>query len=350
MTETADRKGRPFGRVVIGIVVLAVIILWSGGFLQSKTAPGHVEAAPGMALPPGAKTATARYAPIAPRIDIVGTTASAEKINLSARIGGYVRELFASAGDAVKKGQVLVTLDDRELREQFAAAEGQHKQAEAEFNRTRQLLAAKAATEQAMTSAESALTAARAQLERARVMLTYAQIASPIDGIVTDRRVEVGDLANPGQPLVSVYAPEQMQIEVPVPVRLVEKLPLGTNVEVTLDRPARVFHGRVREIVSEFDPLSRTQLVKVRIEDAGGAVLPGTFGRIWVEGVPRPSALVPASAVYRVGQLEMVQVARDGRALRRIVRTGPRQGDQVEILSGLNDGEPVLVTPVQEDR
>lgn len=350
MTDSTERKGRPIGRIVIGAAVLTGIILWSGGVFRSKTAPGHASSAPGAAIPAGAKTALVRLAPLAPRIDIVGTTASAEKINLSARIGGYVRELFASAGDAVKKGQVLMTLDDRELREQFAAAEGQHKQAEAEFNRTRQLFAAKAATDQAMTAAESGLTAARAQLERARVMLTYAQIASPIDGIVTDRRVEVGDLANPGQPLLAVYDPGQMQIEVPVPVRLVEKLPLGTNVEVTLDRPARTFQGRVREIVSEFDPLSRTQLVKVRIEAGDATILPGTFGRIWVAGDPRPSALIPATAVYRVGQLELVQVAREGRAIRRIVRTGPTQDGQVEVLSGLNDGESVLVTPVQEER
>jgi len=101
--------------------------------------------------------------------------------------------------------------------------------------------------------------------------------------------------------------------------------------------------------VSEIDPLSRTQLVKVHIEGTSSDVLPGTFGRLWVADDARQTIVIPASAVYSVGQIELVQVVKDQRAIRRAVRTGPKHGTSVEVLSGLDAGDVVLVKPVQEN-
>jgi RND family efflux transporter MFP subunit len=341
----AARLLKPLG----GLVALAVVILWSAGVFRTRTPPGRLASEPGLPVPPGAESCTVKSEAVAPRVDVVGTVASGVKVNLSARMPAYVKEVFVSAGSFVKKGQALLTLDDREILEQVAAAEAQFRQAETEFNRTRQLFDSKAATDQALTAAQSGLAAARAQLERSKVMLSYARIESPMDGLVTDRRVEPGDLANPGQVLLAVYDPSNMQLEVPVPVRLLSKLPVGQAVDVTLDRPARTFQGKVRQIVSEIDPLSRTQLVKVHIEESSPEILPGTFGRLWVADDARQTILIPASAVYAAGQIEMVQVVRDRRAIRRAVRTGPRRGADVEVLSGLSAGEVVLVNPAKEN-
>lgn len=334
---------------IAGMVVLVGVILWSVGTFRQRTPPGRVEGQPGLPVPPDAPSFPVKPESIAPRVDVVGTVASGVRVNLSARMPAYVKEVFVSAGSPVKKGQELITLDDREVLEQVAATEAQFKQAETEFNRTRQLFDSKATTDQALTAAQSALSAARAQLERSKVMLSYTRIVSPMDGVVTDRRVEPGDLANPGQVLLAVYDPANMQLEVPVPVRLLSKLPVGQAVDVTLDRPARTFQGRVRQIVSEIDPLSRTQMVKVHIEATSADVLPGTFGRLWVADDARQTVTIPSSAVYPAGQIEMVQVVKDRRAIRRAVRTGPKQGDTVEVLAGLSAGDVVLLNPVKEN-
>lgn len=348
-TPAAPRRARTgLIKVAAGTVVLLVVILWSVGIFRTTVPGGRLEHQPGLPLPPGTATLTVNVERIAPRVDVVGTVASENKVNLSARIPAYVKGVFVAAGSVVHKGQELVTLDDREIREQVTAAEAQYRQAETELNRSRQLFDNKAATEQALTAAQSMFTAARAQWERSKVMLTYAQVASPIDGVVTERRVEPGDLANPGQLLMAVYDPANLQLEVPVPVRLIGKLPVGQAVEIVLDRPATNYQGRVRQIVSEIDPLSRTQLVKVHLEGGTAGVTPGTFGRLWVPDDERPGMLVPASAVYRVGQVELVQVVREGRILRRAVRTGPAHGNAMEILSGLEAGDVVVVTPVRE--
>ena len=335
-------------KLISGIVGLALVIAWSGGFLAKKTKPGKLESQPGFALPADAETIEVKVETAPVRVEVVGTTASEEKINLSARIPAYVGEIFASAGDRVKKGQRLIALDDRDIRQKLAAAEAQLNQARTEYERAQQLFEKQATTDQALTAAESMFTAAKAQVEEVKVMLTYAQVESPIDGIVTERRVEAGDLANPGMLLLAVYDPLRMRLEAPVPVRLIDRLALGQEVEVSLERPARVLKGTVSEIVSEVDSASRTQLVKVHLEGVEGDVLPGTFGRLWVAAEPREALFVPASAVVQIGQLSFVQVARDGRAVRRLVKTGPARAGRVEILSGLRAGEAVVVNPIRE--
>jgi RND family efflux transporter MFP subunit len=335
-------------KLFIGILGLAAVVVWSGGFLSSKVDPAVLDHEAGLAIPEGAATFDVGIESAPVRVEVVGTTASEEKINLSARIPAYVSEIFASAGDRVKKGQVLLTLDDRDIRQQLAGAEAQLNQAQAEYDRAKGLFEKEATTQQALTAAESMLAGARAQVEQVKVMLTYAQVTSPIDGIVTERRIEAGDLANPGMPLLAVYDPVRMRLEAPVPVRLINRLALGQAVEVALERPARVFPGTVSEIVSEVDAATRTQLVKVRLEGVEGDVLPGTFGRLWVEAEAREAVFVPASAVIHIGQLSFVQAVRDGRAVRRLVKTGPARGGSVEILSGLRAGDVILVNPIQE--
>lgn len=110
---------------------------------------------------------------------------------------------------------------------------------------------------------------------------------------------------------------------------------------IELEYPAGWYTGVVSEIVGEINPASRTQLVKLTMDAKSAQILPGTFGRIWVESDPIPGIRIPQSAIIRVGQLEMVQLVQDGRIIRRLVKTGSVIGDQVEILSGLSDGDRI---------
>jgi RND family efflux transporter MFP subunit len=339
---------KSWSRAVMGLVGFVVLVVWSAGPCRSHPEPG-VALRPGSTrLPDGAKTWRVQRTNQAARVFAVGTVASENRVNLSSRLGAYVTEVGVSAGETVRKGQVCVVLDDREIREQLSALQAQLKQAETEYERTRQLFEKNAATEQGLVAAESLHNSLRAKVEAAKVMLSDTVLRAPMDGVVTDRRVEAGDLASPGQVLLSVYDSRNMRLEVPVPVRLVEHLARGQDVDVVLDRPSRAMRGRVSEIVSEIDPLSRTQVVKVRILDAGGDILPGTFGRVWMAGDSRVVVSVPVGAVYRVGQLEWVQVVQGSNLVQRLVKTGVTVAEQVEVLSGLDEGDVILVNPMRE--
>ena len=327
----------------IPAVLLACLLMLMA--CSKKVGPGDaVQVERGSAMPTGAATITVKSEPVAPRIEIIGTVSSEHIIHLSARLSAYVKEINVAAGSVVTQGQTLVVLDDRDLREQLAGAEAQLRQAEKEFQRAQQLYREKATTEQALTSAENAFHGAQAQADAVRVMLSYAVIKAPMDGVVTDRRIEAGDLANPGQLLLTMFDPQRMRLEAPVPARLIGKLPLNTRVAVQLEHPNTSLHGTVTEIVSEVDALSRTRKVKIQLDGAKGDGLPGTFGRLAVEETPHPAVLLPPTAILHLGQLEMVQVVENGRVLRRLVKTGPLVDGRLEILSGLNDGDVVLAT------
>lgn len=324
------------------MAVLLLVVATAGGCGRNKIAPGVVGRDPGRPLPSNAAVHTVQAEQAAARVDVVGTVRAAERVKISARIQAQVAEVRASAGQRVERDQILLVLDDRELREQLAAAEAQLRQAEAEYLRTRRLFEARTASEQELTAAQSAFDSARAQVERVRVLLSYAVIRAPLSGIVIERHVEVGDLASPGMELMAMYDPTRMRLEAPTPVRLIPYLKLGAPVPVTLEHPPVELTGRVGEIVGEIDPRSRTQIVRIDLERPEADLLPGAFGRLWVETTPRPAFYVPARAIKRVGQLEIVGLVRDGRVIDRLVKSGPRRGGQVEILAGLESGDVIL--------
>lgn len=332
-------------KVGLGVAALVGLMVVASGSCHRKIGSAAVDQAPGRARGEGETVVTAVRTSLAARVDLVGTAASDRLVNLSARLSAYVQEVRASAGDRVKAGDLLVALDDREIREQLAAVEAQLKQADSEYKRTRQLFEARSASEQELTAAESAYQSARAQVDRVRVLLSYTRVTAPLDGVVTERRVEVGDLAGPGQVLLAVYDPTRMRLEVPVPVRLLGRFAAGQAVEVKLDHPARAVPAQVVEIVSEIDPRSRTQKVKLLLQDQAGDILPGAFGRVWVEDVPHEGVALPAAAVRREGQLETVELVQGDRVVRRLVRSRPLDEARVEILSGLQGGERVVVPP-----
>ena len=151
-------------KIVLGVIALAVLIAWSGGLFKSKVSAGQLEVVTGRPVPEGSLTIQVKREMVAPLIDLVGTVASGEKILLSSRISAYVKRVYASAGDTVKENQLLVKLDNRDLKEQLADAEAQLNQAQSEYRRSLKLKEADATTDQALTAAKSAFESARARL------------------------------------------------------------------------------------------------------------------------------------------------------------------------------------------
>ncbi|MCS6771762.1 MAG: efflux RND transporter periplasmic adaptor subunit [Kiritimatiellae bacterium] len=323
------------------VIILVAAGIWVGCG-RNKIQPGYVHREEGRPLPAGVPVVTVGVEQVRSRIDVVGTVSAAERVKVAARIQAQVSEVRASAGQRVERGQVLLVLDDREIREQLTAAEAQLRQAEADYDRTRRLFEARTASEQELTAAESAYRSARAQVDRIRVMLSYTEIRSPLTGVVIERHVEVGDLASPGQELMALYDPTRMRLEAAAPVRLIRFLSLGASVPVSVEHPPLSLSGVVAEIVGEIDPRSRTQIVRVDLQRPEADLLPGAFGRLWVETEPRLAIFAPASSVRRVGQLETVGLVRGDRVVDRLVRTGPSVGGRVEILAGLADGDVIL--------
>jgi membrane fusion protein (multidrug efflux system) len=348
---------------ILGLAILVVIIAWLSGAFE-KVEPGR-----------GEVVAAAIRAPIAevelrmvPRITrAVGTIRAVHETAVGSRLLAHVERVYVFAGQSVEKGQILIELDkaDIEARQRRAhanleAAQARLSKAREDLDRVTELSRGEAATQREVYDAQRAVEVAEADVNAAGqamaetdVQLEYATVRSPITGIVIEKFVEEGDLARPGETLVTLYEPNRLQLVAPVPERLALGLSVGDTVEVEIEAIGMRCRGQVSEIVPQASPASRSLMVKVTGPCPPG-VLSGMFGRLLIAEGERRQLLVPATAVRQVGQLEMVQVVTEaeneergeGGAItrRQFVRTGERVDGKVEILAGLEPGERVLET------
>ncbi|MCB2227722.1 MAG: efflux RND transporter periplasmic adaptor subunit [Desulfarculaceae bacterium] len=341
--------------LVAGCLALALLIAYTGGFLDfGKIGPGRIEAREKAA--PAGREAQTKAVELPVNHQAVGTVQPVSEIRVEAQVPGRILKVEARAGQMVKQGQELVKLDDRQYRARLAQArQGMAEaqavlaRAKAEHSRVAQLLKGQAATPRQMEMATEGLKRAQAQVARAgemeqeaRVALGYTTVSAPTDGRVIKRLAEPGDSAQPGRPLLTMEAKGGLRLEAVLPEGLFARVHPGQKLQVELPSLDRVLSGEVREVVPAADPATRTFIVKVGLPTEAG-LYPGVFGRLLVPVGKRKAVLVPAAAVSRVGQLEMVMVKQDGRWQKVMVTTGRRQGDMLEALSGLKGGETVLI-------
>ena len=263
-------------------------------------------------------------------------------------------------GAVAKRGETIAEIDGRELDAQVALAEAQARQAEIaledrarERRRFEALFAEEVATEQARDaaataheSAKAALAQAQAQLELAKVNRDETRIRAPMDGVVTDRHADPGAMVGPSTPIVRMAQMDPLRLMLAIPARLLPMLEEGrTAVSVATDvLPGREFDCTVSRIFPAADPATRTVRAEVLLpnprEDGVWRLRPGMYATARLTLATSPGALtVAASSIVRVLDRQLVYVVRDAAAVAATVRTGVRDGDDVEILEGLAEGD-----------
>lgn len=398
---------RNVGREALKGVGLAALLLlmmmWLAGAFVSKVEPG--EAAP-KPVPAGKLETWKVQRVVTPLVvDQVGSVRAGTEAWVASRVMAQVKDILVHEGDRVSGGTaggtatVLARLDDAEARARLRQAEamadaakraaeavkaragGAGAQAEsaraardrarADYRRTEDLHRHQAATGQQLDhsraqrdATEAQLTATlreaeaargdtarfKAELERAeaaiseaRAMLAHTVIRAPFTGEVIRKKVDVGDMAAPGQPLFLVQTASDPELHAVMSESLLPRMEVGRKVDVHIDALDLSLPGTVREIVPQSDPATRTVLVKVSIPPTPGLVN-GLFGRLPVVAGTYEALVVPARAVREVGQLHLVDVpGPDGVPERRFVTLGATRGDLVEVLSGLAEADEVVL-------
>ena len=356
------QPGRRLGtalRVGLSITAILLLMLWIlGAFRKDQIQPGSAAVPEKKAE--GLPTRTVAFTTIPVASEAVGTVRAEHVATVTSRVVATIVQLRVSAGQRVSKGDVLVELDDRELRarleqarEAVRAAEAALAQAQSNFKRDKPLFDQRVISAYDFDITETALKTAQANLDRLRqaqqeaeANLSYAVIRSPFDGVVIDRLAEAGELAAPGKPLLSMYEQNRLWLEASVPEQQLARVRVGQAYTVRIDAYGRTLRGRVVEIVQSADPATHTVLARVRLEDPRG-LLPGMFGRLLIPESPQQVLTIPANAVRRVGQLTSVDVIQDGRVERRTVQLGRAAGAEVEVLSGLAPGEKIVAAATE---
>lgn len=348
-------KGKIIG-ILAAFAILAAVMGHLAGIFSHKVAPGRVEVPPGV-MDGEVITVSASQVPIIEQA--TGTVRSRQQTVLSARITARVIEVLVNAGDSVAAGDVVLTLDDRDLRahlqqleQAVVVARANLAAAEPRYTRAKSLYGQNAASKAEVESAEANLRSARAELARsqravegAETALSYSVIRASAPARVIDRLVDPGDTATPGEPLLRLYDPGQLRLEANVRESLATRLVRGQSLVARVDALDAEYPVRIEEIVPSADPGSRSFLVKASLPD-DAQLYPGMFGRLLIVYGSEERYYVPQRAVARVGQLEFVNVVVDGGVERRFVRTGAQaEDDSVEVVSGLRPGERIVVSP-----
>jgi len=274
--------------------------------------------------------------------DVVGTVQARLRASIEAKVSGRIESMLAVPGQHVKAGELLVQLDAREIQAQLESARAVRQQAEGDLKRYTALFEQKVLSQSDFDAAQAKFRVADAALVQAETMLDYTKVVAPFDGVITRKYADVGDLAAPGKALLDIEDARSLRLEADVPEAVVGRLSLGDKLAVRIAALETNLDGIISEIAPSADPDSRTFLVKLDLPSVPG-LRAGQFGRVAMP-VGETSALrVPAAAVVRRGQMEMVFVVNGPRAELRLVKTGQRIGNEVELVSGVDAGEKIVV-------
>jgi len=285
-----------------------------------------------------------KYTSVPIRIEVTGQVAPIFQAALSSRIQGTIDTLFVREGTPVVKGQTLIQLDNRDVRADLARASAEVENTKAQLDRMNQLYAQDAVSKQEMENATRAYKVAEANRTTALAQLSYTIVKAPFDGVITEKMVEAGELASPGQLLLRMENPQQLRLKATVAEGDLKSVSLGDKISVVIDALGeQALNGVVGQILPAGDSQTHTFTVKVDLPAELG-LKTGMFGRFQLEKGTSKTILVPWTAVVERGELTSVfAVGSDQVARLRWVKVGRRLDQQVEILSGVNVGESVLL-------
>lgn len=341
----------------IAIVVTAALLMSCGGDKREKVAE---------LKPVAVKVAGTGATEEGTYVSASGKIEAENSANVSTRMMGYVTKLNVKVGQKVRKGQLLVSVNNTDLQAKKAQVEASIIQAQAAYNNAKKdydrfvnLFAQQSASQKELDDMTARYEMAKAGLEAAKQMrnevnaqFAYANIAAPFDGVVTNTFVKEGDMANPGMPLLSVEGAKKLQVTAMVSESDIASVKEGMKVNVLVKSVGQQLTGKVSEVSLSAKNTGGQYLVKIDLEKTEVKILSGMFVNVQFP-IEKKTAqtevsdvvLIPQSALVKQGQLTGIYTVGSGNvAVLRWLRLGKTFGDQVEVLSGLNSKEQYIVS------
>ena len=381
--------------------------------MLGPTACGEKEKGESIQIPTvaGVRVEAVTLTPVEKGYEAVGTVRSRTTVVLSSRIVGTILAVHVREGDHVRTGQRLIEIDDRNAVAQLQKAQGgfqearnalseeerniqaaqsakdaadaNKKLAASTYKRYKVLFEKRSVSQQEFDQVEARyqtslaeanraedilkslmarkeqvrarIKQAEAEVESARVSLGYGRISSPLSGIVTSKQAEVGALAAPGVPLLTLEDNRHYRLEAMVEESRVRRIRVGDPVKVRIEAVGLEWPGQVAEIVPETDPHTRSSIVKIDLPQkaglSGNILRSGLYGKAFFPLGKENAIAIPRKAVIERGELEQVYIVdSENIAHLRLIKTGKVYGDRVEVLAGIREGERIIVGGVEKVR
>lgn len=316
-----------------------------GSGRSSGGAPGGVGAGPpatSTAVP--VEVASVSRRSISEYIQANGTLEADNEVDLVARTNGPIEQLRTEEGQLVQKGQLLARIDDDDLRAQVEISRVGLEEARLNYERAQELYGDQLLSPEEFEQAKSRFETARAQHDGNQLLLGYTEIRAPFSGSIVTRYVDLAQQVSPNTPLFRLSDFDPLLCPVQIPERELPKLALGQNAYLTVEAwPDQRFEATVLRLSPVIDAATGTVKVTLDVE-AQDKLRPGMFARVFLETDTHENAIVIAKSALSLESLgDTVFVHDQGLAQRRDVEIGFEEGDIVEILSGVEPGEKVVV-------
>lgn len=297
-----------------------------------------------------------------PFLSVSGKIQATNSADLSTRMMGYVNKVYVNVGDKVRKGQLLVSINNSDLQAKRAQvnagiteATAAFTNAQKDYNRFKNLFADNSASQKEMDDMTANFEMAKARLEAANQMknevnaqFTYSNITAPFSGTVTSKNVEAGNMANPGVSLISIETPGSFEVMALVPESEISEIKNETTVDVLVKSINQTLKGKVTEVSTSAKNTGGQYLVKIALDKTEANILSGMFTTVQFPVERKGTSelvLVPTEAIVTNGQLSGVYtVSQSNTAMLRWLRLGRTFGNQIEVLSGLNSDEAYIVS------
>lgn len=296
-----------------------------------------------------------------PFLTASGKIEAVNSASLSTRMMGFVNKVHVNVGQNVRKGQLLISINNADLSAKQAQTSAGITEAQAAFNnaekdyqRFQNLFAENSASQKELDDQRARYEMAKARLEGARQMknevesqFAYVNLRAPFDGVITNKFIDEGDMANPGVPLISVEGPGSFEVTASVPEREISKINSGTEVQVSVKSLDVELPGIITEVSTSARNTGGRYLVKVVLDKTDSGILSGMYATVQfpVEKTgDGTTLLVPKDAIVHRGELTGIYtVSQSNTAILRWLRLGRSLGDRVEVLSGLSADEKYIV-------
>ena len=340
--------------LIIGMISLALLTV-SCGEGNKKTTVGDTPAV-AVSVNSVSEESGNSYLTASGKIEAVNSA------NLSTRMMGFVDKIYVNVGDKVRKGQQLISISDTDLSAKLAQvnagiteATAAYMNAEKDYNRFTALFAENSASQKELDDITANYNMAKARLEAAKQMknevnaqFSYANIRAPFNGTVTNKFINVGDMASPGMPLLEVESPGKFQVLAMVPESEILEINLDTEVTVVLKSLDVTVPAKVAEISTSAKNTGGQYMVKVILEKSAAKIMSGMYATVRFPIAHKANTqtiMIPKDALVTNGQLTGIYtVSESNTALLRWLRLGRTLGDQVEVLSGLSTDERYIVS------
>ena len=338
---------------IIGLLALTVLAYGCGGD-DNKTIADN---SPAVAV----KVSSVSENSSNPFLTVSGKVEAAKSANISTRMMGYVDKIYVQVGDKVRNGQLLLSVNNVDVSAKLAQvnagiteAQAAFNNAEKDYNRYTALFQENSASRKELDDMTAQFEMAKARLEAARQMknevnaqLSYANIRAPFSGVVTNKFINTGDMANPGMPLLEVESPGTYQVLAMVPESEILTIQKDTKVDVQLKSLGKLVGGKITEVSTSAKNTGGQYMVKVLLDASDANILSGMYATVQFPIAQESSKaiMIPNEALVYNGQLTGIYtVSQSNTALLRWLRLGRTVGDKVEVLSGLSADEKYIVS------